>query len=272
MKEAHDMINTKWHEDWSHLAVGDPTDDTVVPNPVATVRALVDWVADIMAVLRAAGVAYPALADSTKGSTFWCVEHLHSKVATLVTGGTASSDLTPGALAVWAWRAEHDREAMLCDLADEFAYMLAVLNRLSGARTLKSLSDGHAGRPYWWARSAFVAVLTLLTGSEDDAWVVADLWSDNQVSTAHNLGLLAADKAARTVVVTVTPSGNTAEVRMPDGSRSDAGRMDDPDGRYWGTDGKGNTATYAPTWGCLARRLADFHGYGPDVIVKVEFA
>jgi hypothetical protein len=81
MKEAHDMINTKWHEDWSHLAVGDPTDDTVVPNPVATVRALVDWVADIMAVLRAAGVAYPALADSTKGSTFWCVEHLHSKVA-----------------------------------------------------------------------------------------------------------------------------------------------------------------------------------------------
>lgn len=266
------MITSKAWDDWGKLATGDMWDPTVVANPQAAARALADWAADILTVLRAVSAELPAVGDSAEGSLFWHTERLYAGLLPFVTGGTASTDLTPDQLATWPRHAAANRDAALHSLADEFGFVLYVLNAVSGADSLHKLASSSEGMPYRHAEKAHVAVLTLLTGSRDDALAVHDLWSGNQEDTAHNLEVLTERKRAESVVVTVAADGNTATFAMPDGGQQDGGRMGDPSGVLWGTDEGGDVVAHGSSWPEVATKLAEYAGWGADTPVIVEYA
>lgn len=267
------MISNRSHDDWQRLAVGNTFNASEVGDPVAAARALTDWAADILSVLRAVSVVIPALADSSEGSLFWHTERLHAGLATLVTGGVASTNLTPDLLAAWPLHAGAMRDAtVLRNLADEYGFLLYVLNMASGAKPLRSVAHSAQGLPYWHAEQAHIAVLTLLTGSAEDARAVHGYWSDNQEDTEWNLKVLAEDKRARSVVATVAADGDSAKFAMPDGTELDGGRMGDPSGVFWGADEMGDVVAHGSTWGEVASKLVEHGGYGVDTPVIVEYA
>lgn len=266
------MITKKTHEDWQHLATGDPWDTAIKPDVVAAVRALTDWTADILTVMRAVAVYIPAVGDSATGSLFWHAERVHAGLATLVTGGTASTDLNPGLLTTWGQMPGENPRKALTYLADEFGYLLYVLNAVSGASELRGVASSSEGMPYWHAERAHVAVLTLLTGSAEDGQALHDHWSGNQEDTTWNLKLLAEDKRARSVVVTVAADGDTAKFLMPDGTEQDGGHMGEPAGVLWGTDESGDVVAHGSCWSEVATKLIEHGGYGVDTPVIVEYA
>lgn len=177
------MITRRSDDQWSEL----------FHNREAVLRALTDWAADILTVIR----MVPGLADLTKPAGghlytgYWHAEQLCMVLIGNSTGSQAATELTPDLLAQVA---EADRDVLLSELADEYAHMLYVLNRASGAPELNWLASSFRNTAYWHAERAHTAVLTLLSGSKADGRRLHELWSDNHQNTAYNLRLLAAEK------------------------------------------------------------------------------
>jgi hypothetical protein len=264
------MITKRDHDAWRVLALGDFWDHSVQADVVAATRALADWTADILTVLRAVAVFIPEVGDSKAGSLFWHAERLHAGLTTLVTGGTASTDLTPDLLTTWERMSGENPRKVLTYLADEFGHVLYMLNVMSDSPYLRSVASESEGKPYWHAGKAHVAVLTLLTGSAEDGRAVHDYWSGNQEDTVHNLGMLAQDKRAASAIVTVAADGNTAMIELPSLGELTAGRVANG-GLFWVADEVGTVVGHGSSWAEVGTLLATHYGHG-DAPVIVEYA
>lgn len=204
------MVNERSFDDWR---------EAVLRDAQQSVRDLTDWSADILTVLRlvtAAGVAGLMGVGTVDGETYMQAEHLHAALFSHQPYRYANTNLTTKTVVMdWMDVARSDRDKVLVALADEFARMLYVLNLVSAGDGLARLASDREGYPYHYAQRAHVAVLTLLTGSAVDGRRVHELWSSNSEDTAWNLAVVADEKRAASVVVTVAADGNGATVALP---------------------------------------------------------
>lgn len=259
------MISDTSYSEWQDLAA----------DPARAVRALTDWTADIATVMRAVAPLYHrlgGLADSREGHAFRHVERAHVGLAAHANSGTARTVVTMNLLATWA--SLPDRDRLLRTLADELARLLFMLNVASGGPGMWWLASSEPDTPYWHVERAHIAVLTLLTGDHGDAVRLHDLWSDNHADTAWNLRVLADQKRAESVVMTVAADGNTATIALPDGREGTAGRVGAAVGTVWVNDTEtGTIVGHAPAWAEAGALLAARHGYHPNTTpVIVDYA
>jgi hypothetical protein len=255
-------IMDKGYDEWEELA----------ETPARAARVVADWMADVLTVVRvlhAAGVT--GLLD---GPLYWHVEQAYTGVTAELSEGAATpaTVLTMAELATWAERTG-DREAVLTDLADEFGcYGLRfVLNQVSVNEGLRYLGSDAKGTPQGHIRQAHRAVLTLLTGSPEDAEALDDLWAENFEDTTWNREVLARQKRAASVIVTVAADGDTATVVLPGGLDCKAGRVGGDSGLFWVADEMGDVIGRSPTWLGVGELLAKHYGYPPEA-VELEYA
>lgn len=258
------MIGTKDREDWEQIS-GDP---------VQTVRALADWTADILTVMRlvsdAAGLA--GLADSKAGTAYYHAEQVRHWLVGRATGGMTHTDITPELVARWVGYSAHRTQALML-LADEIADLLIILNQVSGGGAgLWTLAVSAEGGPYWHAGRAHQYVLALLTGTLEDGYLLHELWSDNQEPTAHNVELLQQHKQGNAVVVRVSADGNTATITIPGSDEhSNAGRVAES-GLYWVTAlGSDDVIGNDSSWPGVGHLVASYYNFPPDVRVIVDY-
>jgi hypothetical protein len=265
-------ITSKGYDEWKALA-GDGLE--LAGDAVAAMRAVVDYTTDILTVVRTVatvtGVATRVALAEGEGSVVWHTERAVAGMVPLVTGGTAESDVTPTMLGEWLNLAHRDRDRFLEVLADEFGWLLYVANMVSAHDSIWSVTSDVEGRPYWHVQRAHIAVLTLLTGSEDDGERLHELWAGNQADTAHNRKVLAEEKRANSVIVTVAADGNTATVVLPGGLDCEAGRVGDDSGLFWVADEMGDVIGHSPAWLGVGELLAKHYGYPPEA-VELEYA
>lgn len=165
-----------------------------------------------------------------------------------------------------------DRDAALRALADELGHLLYVMNIVSGgpAEDLRQVAHSGEARPFWHVEQAHILLLTQLTGDPADGQRLHDLWSGTLEDTAWNQRILADQKRARRVLVTVAADGDTATIDLPDGPRCHAGRVADS-GLFWVADTLGTVIGHSSAWPGLGRVAANAYAVPHDIAVVVEY-
>lgn len=259
---------------WKTLVFGDEwTDKPTVPG-TAALRALTDYAADIVTVMRTLGsiTAISSLGKAGHGSALWHGERVFAGLATRATGGRSASALTTDRVVAWATLAGIDSPRALSLLADEWGRLLSVLNMASSHPDLNWVATSSADSVYGHAEGAHTAVLTLLAGNGDDGRQLHELWSDNQETTEHNMRVLAEDKRAASVIVTVAADGDTATITMPrNAEQYTAGRVEGQD-LLWVADSDGEVIGHRSAWTALGQLLIGQFFYPADTAVIVEYA
>lgn len=260
------MIGTRTRQEW----------EAVSRDPVQTVRALADWTADILTVMRlvsgAAGMA--GLADSKPGTAYYHAEQVRHWLVERATGGMTHTDITPELVARWVGLAA-DRTRALSLLADELGGLLVILNAASGGNAgLWALAASAEGGPYWHAGRAHQHVLALLAGNREDGYLLHELWSDNQESTQYNLALLQQTKEDTAVVVRVAADGDSATITTPGSiDPAVAGRTEGSGGLFWVTAlGSDDVIGHEPSWAGVGHLVARYHNYPEDTRVIVDYS
>lgn len=271
---AQVVIDERNDDDWKALVFGDEwTDKPTVPG-TAALRALTDYAADIVTVMRTLGsiTATGPLGKAGHGSALWHGERAFAGLATRATGGRSASALTTDRVVAWATVAGIDSRQALSLLADEWGRLLHVLNVASGHPDLHWVATSSADSVYGHAEGAHIAVLTLLAGNGDDGRRLHELWSDNQETTEHNMRILVQDKRAASVIVTVAADGDTATLTLPGNTEQyTAGRVEGQ-GLLWVADPEGEVIGHRSAWTALGQLLIGHYFYPANTPVIVEYA
>lgn len=164
-----------------------------------------------------------------------------------------------------------DPEAKWREAADLLSGVLYELNIAAGDDGPHELATSREGTAYWFVERALMAALLGVTGgNEADAWRLRELWADNQEDTAYNLGVLAAEKRAASVIVTMAADHKSATVMLPGGIDCTAGQLEGGE-LVWVADEVGSEIGTGLDYEQVARLLADHYGYPPETAVVVEY-
>jgi hypothetical protein len=163
-------------------------------------------------------------------------------------------------------------DAKLRALADALADVLRAANVASGEPGLETVANSAVGTLYWHVEQAHRLVLTRVSGgNRADGDRLHELWSDNLEDTSWNVQVLANEKRAASVVVSVAADGDTATITLPGGADCEAGRIAGS-GVFWVADEVGEVIARAPAWPGVGRALADHYELPSDTAVVVEYA
>lgn len=271
---AQIRIDERDYDGWRELVFGDTSAPEPVVDGAQALRALADYAADIVTVMRALGgvEATAELCSVQRYSALWHAERVWLGLVSRATGGRSSSALSTDRMSAWTTLAGIDRAQTLTLLADECGWLLYVLNVASGNRDIGWVASSRDDTAYGHAERAHTAVLTLLADNAEDGRRLHELWSGNQEPTAHNLRVLTEEKRAAAVIVTVAADGDTATITLPDEANlHTAGRVQD-EGLLWVADPSSEVIGHNSAWIGIGELLVRHYEYPTDTAVIVEYA